>query len=155
MEQPPMQEERMKKRYLVLIALAVLLSTSLLFTGCAEKEEAAAEPESLEGKPLSIMTFTTEFKDQAIVAVREDVLGRHEQFFHRRHHAALEEDRLLRSADGVQQRIVLHVARADLRMSAYVDTRGTASGDITSVTISSPVCSRASARILSPSCPIP
>jgi predicted small lipoprotein YifL len=37
-----MQEERMKKRYLVLIALAVLLSTSLLITGCGNKEEAAA-----------------------------------------------------------------------------------------------------------------
>jgi spermidine/putrescine-binding protein len=70
-----MQEERMKKRYLVLIALAVLLSTSLLITGCAKKEEAAAEPESLEGKPLSIMTFTTEFKDQAIVADFEERTG--------------------------------------------------------------------------------
>jgi ABC-type glycerol-3-phosphate transport system substrate-binding protein len=70
-----MQEERMKKRYLVLIALAVLLSTSLLVTSCGNKEEAAAEPESLEGKTLSIMTFTGEFQDQGIVADFEERTG--------------------------------------------------------------------------------
>ena len=62
----------MKKRYLVLIALTVLLSTSLLFTGCAEKEEAAVEPESLEGKPLSIMTFTPEFKDRRNISNHDE-----------------------------------------------------------------------------------
>ena len=59
----------MKKNLVIL----TIITVALLFTfGCSkEKEEETPvnlEEESLEGKPLTIMTFTTEFEDQAIVA---------------------------------------------------------------------------------------
>ena len=48
--------------------------------------------------------------------------------------AALEEDRQAGPADGLEEREVLHVARADLEDVAYCPTRSTCSGVITSVT---------------------
>ena len=49
------------------------------------------------------------------VAALRDVLRRHQPLLDRRAHAALEHDRLAGVADGLQQREVLGVARADLQ----------------------------------------
>ena len=53
-------------------------------------------------------------EDHAAGCPGEDVLGRHQQVLHRRAHAALEQHRLLRLADFLEQVEVLHVAGADL-----------------------------------------
>ena len=49
-----------------------------------------------------------------VVALGHDVLGRQQQLFERRRHAALQQHRLARAAGALEQREVLHVARADL-----------------------------------------
>ncbi len=55
-----------------IIVLLLILAVTLLFvSACSKEKEDVAksfEEESLEGKSLTIMTFTTEFEDQAIVA---------------------------------------------------------------------------------------
>ncbi len=48
------------------------------------------------------------------IAMTENVLSAHEPLFDEAAHASLEQDGMLRAADGVQQSVVLHVARADL-----------------------------------------
>ncbi len=48
------------------------------------------------------------------VSLGEDVLRAHEKLGDRGRHAALEQHRLVEPSDGAEQRIVLHVARADL-----------------------------------------
>ncbi len=48
------------------------------------------------------------------VAFGEDILGGHEQFFDGGHHTAFEQHGGARLAGGVEQVVVLHVARADL-----------------------------------------
>jgi hypothetical protein len=53
-------------------------------------------------------------QDHLIIALREDVLGRHQELLERRRHPALQHDRLPRLACALQQREVLHVARSDL-----------------------------------------
>ena len=53
-------------------------------------------------------------QDHVRVSRADDVLGRHEQLLDRRHEAAFEHHRPGDSPDGRQQRVVLHVARADL-----------------------------------------
>ena len=50
----------------------------------------------------------------ALVALLEDVLRRHQQLLERRRQPALEQHRDAGAADLGQQRVVLHVARADL-----------------------------------------
>ena len=50
----------------------------------------------------------------ALVALLEDVVGGHEQLVERRGQAALEQHRLAELARDLEQRVVLHVARADL-----------------------------------------
>src|SRR5215218_7229285 len=55
------------------------------------------------------------------VALLEHVLGRHQQLLERRRQPALEQDRLARAADLGQQRVVLHVARADLDHVGHLD----------------------------------
>ena len=53
-------------------------------------------------------------EDDVVVAFGHDVFGGHEQFFERGGHAAFEQHRLLGAAGALEQREVLHVARADL-----------------------------------------
>src|SRR5207245_11609658 len=53
-------------------------------------------------------------EDDVAVAPRQDVFGREQELLHGRRHAAFQEDRLRLLADRVQQRVVLHVPRADL-----------------------------------------
>ena len=53
-------------------------------------------------------------EQHVLVALLEDVLGGHEQLVERARQAALDEHRTLRAADLGEQRVVLHVARADL-----------------------------------------
>src|SRR5258706_9745165 len=54
-------------------------------------------------------------EDHFVVALREEVFGREEELLERGRHAALQEDGLARLAELLQQREVLHVARADLQ----------------------------------------
>ena len=54
-------------------------------------------------------------EDDLVVALGEEVLGREQQLLDRRRHAALEEHGLAQAAEPLQQREVLHVARADLQ----------------------------------------
>lgn len=60
----------MKKTFVTTGFSLLLLCIFILATGCQKEEEAPASfaEESLEGKSLSIMTFTTEFENQAIVS---------------------------------------------------------------------------------------
>src|SRR6267378_8582720 len=53
-------------------------------------------------------------KHDVVVALRHDVFGGHEKFVERGGHAALEEDVLFGAAGALEQREILHVARADL-----------------------------------------
>ena len=53
-------------------------------------------------------------QDDRLVALLEDVLGGHQQLVQRAGQAALDQDRAARAADLGQQRVVLHVAGADL-----------------------------------------
>src|ERR1700682_3784014 len=53
-------------------------------------------------------------EDYVVIAAGEDVLGAEEQLFHGGGHAALEEYGLADFAEGAEEIIVLHVARADL-----------------------------------------
>jgi hypothetical protein len=53
-------------------------------------------------------------EDHLLVALLEDVLRRHQQLLERRREAALEQDRAAAASDLGEQRVVLHVARADL-----------------------------------------
>ncbi len=53
-------------------------------------------------------------EDHVWVAGGEDVLGGLEVFIDRHRHAALEQHRLSRPGDGLEQREVLHAARSDL-----------------------------------------
>ncbi len=53
-------------------------------------------------------------EDDLAVALREDVLGRHEELLDRRHHPPLEQDGLASLAHFFQQGEILDVARADL-----------------------------------------
>ena len=53
-------------------------------------------------------------EDDLVVALAHDVLGGHQELVERRAHAALEQDGLAQPAGMLQQRKVLHVARADL-----------------------------------------
>ena len=53
-------------------------------------------------------------QDHLVVALGEDVLGRHQELLERRGEAALQQHRLLRAARALEQREVLHVAGADL-----------------------------------------
>ena len=89
--------------------------------------------------------------DVGVVAV-EDVLGGEEEFVDRRAHASLEQGRLARVANGLEELIILHVPGADLEdVGVLRATIGTCSGAMTSVTIARPVSSRAVASILRPS----
>ncbi len=53
-------------------------------------------------------------EDDLVVALAHDVLGGHEELVERGAHAALEQDGLAQAAGLLEQREVLHVARADL-----------------------------------------
>ena len=53
-------------------------------------------------------------KDDPLVPLLGDVLGRHQQLLDRRRHPALQQHRLVRAADLGQQQEVLAVPRADL-----------------------------------------
>ena len=53
-------------------------------------------------------------QDHLVVALGEDVLGRHQELLERRRHAPLQHHRLARLAHPLEQRVVLHVAGADL-----------------------------------------
>ena len=53
-------------------------------------------------------------QDHVGVAARQDVLRREQPLLHRRGDATLEQDRLARASQFAEQRVVLHVARADL-----------------------------------------
>ena len=95
-------------------------------------------------------------EDHLIVALGEDVFGAHQQVDDRRRHAALEQHRLLHPADGAQQGIVLHVARADLNaVGVFGDEIRALFVERFSVTIGRPVSRRASASISSPFLPSP
>ena len=94
-------------------------------------------------------------QDHVRVARAEDVLGGHQPLLDRRAKAALEQDRPGDPPDVAQERVVLHVAGADLE---HVDVLGDEldlAGSMTSVTTGSPVRSRASARKRRPSTPRP
>ena len=54
-------------------------------------------------------------EDHRLVALLEDVLGRHQQLVERRRQPALEQHRPPAASDLGQERVVLHVARADLQ----------------------------------------
>ena len=54
-------------------------------------------------------------QDDVRIALVHDVLGRHQPLFDGRRQAALEHGRQLRAPDLLEQREVLHVARADLQ----------------------------------------
>ena len=90
-------------------------------------------------------------QDDPLVPLLGDVLGGHQELLDRGGHAALQQHRLVRSADLGEQEEVLHVARADLDHVAVSTTASTWRGSISSVTIGSPVSSRASRRIASAS----
>src|SRR5580692_74676 len=53
-------------------------------------------------------------QNHVVVAFAHHILGRHQKFFQRRRHATLHHDRPLRSARTPEQRVVLHIARANL-----------------------------------------
>jgi hypothetical protein len=53
-------------------------------------------------------------EDDVVIASGEDVLGAEQQLFHSGGHAALEEHGLADFAEGAEEIIILHVARADL-----------------------------------------
>ena len=53
-------------------------------------------------------------QDHFVIALAHDVLGRHQEFIERGAHAALQQHRLAQPAGVLEQRKVLHVARADL-----------------------------------------
>src|SRR5467141_2368019 len=54
-------------------------------------------------------------EDYVVIPAGEDVLSAEEEFFHGGGHAALEEHGLADFAEGAEEIIVLHVARADLK----------------------------------------
>src|SRR5215207_679517 len=56
-----------------------------------------------------------------LVALLEDVLRRHQQFLERRRQAALQQHRLARAAHLGEQRVVLHVARAELHHVGHLE----------------------------------
>jgi hypothetical protein len=58
--------------------------------------------------------YTALTEDHFVVSFRENVLRRHQKFFQRRRHAALQQYRLPSLARPLQQLIILHVPRADL-----------------------------------------
>jgi hypothetical protein len=53
-------------------------------------------------------------EDDVVVALAHDVFGGHEKFFERGGDAALQEHRLAGASGALEQRKILHVARADL-----------------------------------------
>src|SRR6266404_898248 len=54
-------------------------------------------------------------EDHIVIAAGDDVFGAEEEFFHGGGHAALEEHGLANFAEGAEEIVVLHVARADLK----------------------------------------
>src|SRR5690242_4463821 len=54
-------------------------------------------------------TYTALTEGDVVVALAEDVLGRHEKFFESGGHAALEEDRFAGASGTLEQREVLHI----------------------------------------------
>ena len=62
-------------------------------------------------------------QDHVRVALLEDVLRRHQQLLERRGQAALDQRRLAGAADLAQQRVVLHVAGADLDHVGHLEHR--------------------------------
>ena len=53
-------------------------------------------------------------EDDLVVALGHDVFGGHQKLVEGGRHAAFEQDGLAFAADGLEQRVVLHVTRADL-----------------------------------------
>src|SRR5271166_3167356 len=53
-------------------------------------------------------------QDHVVVALAHDVFGGHQKFFHRGRQAALQQHGFMRFTGALQQREILHVARADL-----------------------------------------
>src|ERR1700736_752536 len=53
-------------------------------------------------------------ENDVVIPFREDVLGAQKQLVYRRRHPTLEKHRLFHPTDGLEKRIVLHVAGADL-----------------------------------------
>ena len=85
-----------------------------------------------------------------LVALLEDVVGGHQQLVERRRQPALEQHRLAELAGDLEQRVVLHVARADLDHVGVLGDRARRAGvSSSSVTTGRPVSARASARISS------
>ena len=81
----------------------------------AEVERVARR--SLEGAYAALA------EDYVLVAVRHDILRAHEQLFYRVREAALDEYRLARLAELLQQFEVLHIARADLNHVHVLEER--------------------------------
>src|SRR5436309_10357948 len=53
-------------------------------------------------------------EDNIVIPFSQDVLGRHQKFFERGGHAALQQDGLAGSAGAPQKRKILHIAGSDL-----------------------------------------
>src|SRR5437016_14111882 len=58
-----------------------------------------------------------------IVSAREEVFGREKPLLYRRRRAALQKHGAARASQSLEQREVLHVARADLEQSSAVQRR--------------------------------
>ena len=69
---------------------------------------------------LLIGADTALAQDNVLISACHDVLGGHQEFLHGVGEAALEQDRLIRLAQLLEQLKVLHVARADLEAVALV-----------------------------------
>ena len=89
-------------------------------------------------------------EDHVLVALLEDVVGGLQQLVQRRRQPALEQHGLAELARDLEQRVVLHVARADLDdVGVLGDRFGVLALSSSSVTTGRPVSARASARISS------
>src|SRR5579875_665008 len=58
---------------------------------------------------------TTLAEDHVVIALREDILGGHQELIQRGRHPAFQEDRLFRPPHALEQREILHVTRAHLQ----------------------------------------